>query len=261
MTNWNGLELPESYFHDDDVYIIKGDCVDILPQLRNHCVELGITSPPYNMRTRIRNGRYTERERSEHFSKKYASFHDAYPISDYYNIHNFVLSEMIRLTKVSAIVIQIVTGSKEPWFKLIGQYSEYIKDIAIWDKGNGQPAMHEAVMNRCYELVLLLDSSKTAGRTFNSSYFARGTMPDMWRFGRGGNGKSKGHAAVFPEPLVAIILEGWSDKNAIVLDSFLGSGTTAIASTKSDRKCIGIEISEEYCELATIRYLRSINEQ
>ena len=146
--------------------------------------------------------------------------------------------------------IQIVTGSKEAWFKLIGYFNKNIKDIIVWDKGEGQPAMHHSVLNRGYELILVMENPETAGRTFTKSYFKRGTMSDIWRIGRSGRGNNPTHGAVFPENLVAKAINGWSKKDDIILDPFLGTGTTAYVAKKLGRNYIGIEISPEYCKIA-----------
>ena len=47
------------------------DCMEYMKSLPDNSFDLIVTSPPYNMRTRVRNGQYTTREKSEHFSKKY----------------------------------------------------------------------------------------------------------------------------------------------------------------------------------------------
>ena len=59
-----------------------------------------------------------------------------------------------------------------------------------------------------------------------------------------------GHLAPFPTKLVEYLIEIGCPENGIVLDPFLGSGTTALVSLKKGRKFIGIEISKEYCEMA-----------
>jgi DNA modification methylase len=61
------------------------------------------------------------------------------------------------------------------------------------------------------------------------------------------------HPAMFPEKLVERLLKLFSFKNDIVLDPFMGSGTTAVACIKTNRKYIGFEISEEYCKMAEKR--------
>ena len=60
--------------------IYNRDCLEGLKELPDNSVDMVLTSPPYNMRTRIRNGQYTVREHSEHFSKKYKYFGDDLPI-------------------------------------------------------------------------------------------------------------------------------------------------------------------------------------
>lgn len=67
--------------------IYNCDCLEGIKQLPQQSVNLVVTSPPYNMRTRIRNGEYTVREKSEHFSKKYEYFPDDLPIEEYYEFH------------------------------------------------------------------------------------------------------------------------------------------------------------------------------
>ncbi len=61
---------------------------------------------------------------------------------------------------------------------------------------------------------------------------------------------NKSHSATFPESLPAWFIRLFTKPDDIVLDPFLGSGTTAIAAAKLSRKFIGTEISAEYCELA-----------
>ena len=217
-----------------------------------------MTSPPYNMRTRIRNGQYTEREKSEHFSKKYAEFHDAYPLDEYLKIHRSILSEVIRIAPIVFYNIQIVTGSKEAWFTLIGEFARHLKDVFIWDKGDGEPAMHSAVVNRGHELILAFEAAGTAGRAFSKCYFERGKMSDIWRIGRGGCGGVKGHGAVFPVSLAGRILANWSDKDDLVLDPFAGTGTTLVAAKAAGQKAIGIELSEKYAEIAAKRLSQGV---
>jgi site-specific DNA-methyltransferase (adenine-specific)/modification methylase len=241
------LIWPEDFINK----IICGNCLEVMKKIPNGAVGLTITSPPYNMRTRIRNGKYTTREKSEHFSKKYQHFGDDLSILDYYTFHKYCLLEMFRVGQVTFWNIAIVTGSKEAVFHIIGDFALYLKDIIIWDKGHGQPAMHNSVINRATELILAFESNPTAGRAFTKSQFARGTMKDIWRMS--GGPSIKGHAACFPLSLPIRAIEGWSNKDDIILDPFLGTGTTAIAAMQMNRKFIGIETSMDYCKIAENR--------
>ena len=133
--------------------IYNEDCEITLSKMQDKSIHLVITSPPYNMRTRIINGKYTTREKGNHFSKKYQHFEDALPIDEFYILHKRILSELLRVSKVVCYNFQIVTGSKEAFFKIIGDFNTKIKDIIIWDKNNAQPAMHENVLNSVYEMM------------------------------------------------------------------------------------------------------------
>ncbi len=232
--------------------IYNENCIDTLKRISNNTIDLVVTSPPYNMRTRIRNGKYTTREKTDHFSKKYKHFDDALSIDDFYDFHSKVLKELLRTSKIICYNFQIVTGSKEAFFKIIGEFNLYIKDIIIWDKGHGQPAMHEMILNSCYEFILILENDKKAGRMINNAKFERGCMDNILRIKRGKK-ISTDHGAVFPEKLVHILIESFSKVGDLVYDPFIGTGTTAIVSNKLKRNFLGSEISFEYYESAIKR--------
>lgn len=232
--------------------IYNENCLETMQRMSDGFVDLVVTSPPYNMRTRIRNGKYTIRERANHFCVKYQYFDDAMSIEDFYSFHTLALKEMLRISKIVCYNIQIVTGSKEAFFKIIGDFSTYIKDIIIWDKNNGQPAMNEKVLNSCYELVLILESDAICGRVIQNATFERGRMDNILRLGRGKKLMDT-HGAVFPVKLPHVLINAFSNAGNVVYDPFMGSGTTGIAALMNNRDYIGSEISKEYCDMAQQR--------
>lgn len=240
------------------IEIIQGDCLKVMRGMPDNSIDCVITSPPYNMRLRVRNGQYTEREWGEHFSKKYSDFHDAMPINDYYEFHSSCIKEMLRISPIVFWNIQIVTGSKDALFKIIGKFYSEIRDIIIWDKKTAQPAMNSMVLNSGYELIIIFDNTGRKGRQLHNSYFDRGTLDNVWRLGRGGRGDIKGHSAVFPIELVTKILTNFTKENDTILDPFLGTGTTARACKDLSRNCIGIEISPEYIKIAQDRLKQEV---
>jgi site-specific DNA-methyltransferase (adenine-specific)/modification methylase len=220
--------------------------------LPDDSIDLTITSPPYNMRTRVRNGKYTTREKSEHFSKKYEHFDDALPINEFYEFHSKVLNELLRVSKIVCYNFQIVTGSKEAFFKMIGDFNKQIKDIIIWDKNTGQPAMHSNILNSCYEFILIMENDSIAGRHITNAKFKRGEMNNILRVKRGKKVHGS-HGAVFPEDLVKELILAFSNEYHTILDPFMGTGTTGVVAKQLNRKFIGIELTKEYLNIATAR--------
>ena len=230
--------------------IYNEDCLKTLTRLPDNSIDIVITSPPYNMNLRIRKGEYTSRQIVKEFSTKYSEFSDNLPLEDYYHFHKLVLQELLRVSPLIFYNIQVVTGSKRAFFKLIGEFSDYLKDIIVWDKGYAQPAMHEQVLNRRSELILVFDTDYPISRQFrNSGYFERGTLDDLWEIARA-RGKTSKHTAVFPEALVSRILENFTEEGQTVYDPFMGTGTTAIVAKQMGRNYVGSGISEAYCQLA-----------
>lgn len=79
---------------------------------------------------------------------------------------------------------------------------------------------------------------------------------NVWEYHE--SGTRINHPAVFPIKLAFDHISSWSNPNDLVCDIFLGSGTTAVAAKILGRKCVGIEISEKYCEIAKRRLAQSV---
>jgi len=221
-----------------------------MKKIPNGFVDVVITSPPYNMNLRIRNGKYMSRQIVKEISTKYEGFSDNMPIDKYYEFHSEVISELLRISNLVFYNIQIVTGSKRAFFKMIGDYSENLKEIIIWDKGHGQPAMQEQVLNRRSELILVFENDYPISRQFRSATFKRGTLDDVWLIKRERKKGVTNHGATFPKELIKTILENFSRVNDVIYDPFLGTGTTAIVAKEMNRNYIGSEISKEYFEIS-----------
>lgn len=244
--------MTEARKHIDFDQILNESCVETLKKLDDNSIDIVITSPPYNMNLRIRNGVYCSRQIVKEISTKYSHFDDNLPIEEYYELHFGILKELLRVSKMVFYNIQIVTGSKRPIFKMIGELSDYLKDIVIWDKGYAQPAMAERVLNRRSELILIFDKDNGISRQFDKANFERGTLDDIWQIKRGKK-ISSDHSAVFPEELVYTILKNFSDEGDCVYDPFMGTGSTAVVAKKMNRRFLGSEISSEYIKVAEER--------
>ena len=239
--------------------IYNESCLDTLTRIPDNYIDLVITSPPYNMNLRIRKGEYCSRQIVKEISTKYEGFADNIPIEKYNEFHSNVLRELLRVSNLVFYVVQVVTGSKRSIFKMIGEFSENLKDIIIWDKKYAEPAIQKQVMNRRTEFILVFENDYPISRQFRSAPFKRGSLNDIWQIDRNrnnGKSKDKSHGATFPEKLVATIIENFSKKGDKIYDPFLGTGTTAVVAKKMKRKFIGSEILKDYCKIAK----RKLNE-
>ena len=232
--------------------IFNESCLNTLARMSDNSVDLVITSPPYNMNLRIRNGKYCSRQITKEFSTKYDGFDDNLPIDEYFDFHLRVIKELLRVAPIVFYNVQIVTGSTRAVFKLLGEMNEYVKDIIVWDKDNAQPAMSEGVLNRQYELIIVFAKRDAISRKFNYCNFERGTLNDVWRIKRGKKVTNL-HGATFPEELVEKILINFSRERDVVYDPFMGTGTTAVVCKNMNRRFIGSEIITSYVEVAKER--------
>jgi site-specific DNA-methyltransferase (adenine-specific)/modification methylase len=236
-------------------HIYHENCLDTLSKLENESINHVITSPPYNMNLRIMGDKYCSRQIVKEFSTKYDGFDDNLPQEEYFNLHKKILGELLRVTKGYVFYnIQVVTGNKPSVFKLMGEFSEKIKEIVIWDKTSAQPAMGECVMNSEFEFLIILSNNKkdAMSRQFKEANFARGTLSNVWRIKRGKKA-SKEHGATFPEELVEKILVNFTNEGEIIYDPFFGTGTVGIVSKKLGRHYIGSELLKKYIDIAEER--------
>lgn len=232
--------------------IYNEDCLATMARMPDNFIDLAFTSPPYNMNLRIRNGKYCSRQITKEFSTKYVDFDDNLPIDDFYRVHSKILDELIRVSGIVFYNIQIVTGSKRAFFKMIGDKADHLKDIIVWDKKHGQPAMQSGVLNRRTELILVFEKSNAISRQFKKCNFSRGKLEDIWEIGRGQK-ISKEHGASFPIELALQVIYNFSNSGDTVYDPFMGTGTTAAACLKSVRNYVGSEINEKYYKLCLER--------
>ena len=232
--------------------VYNENCVETLKRIPSQFIDVVVTSPPYNMNLRIRNGEYCSRQIVKEFSSKYEGFDDNMPIDDFYEFHKYIIGELLRVSNLIFYNIQVVTGSKRAFFKIMGDYAEQLKEIIVWDKGYAQPAMSPGVLNRQSELLLVFDSHNAISRKFDHYNFDRGTLSDVWQIKRGKK-IDQAHAAVFPEELVFTILKNFASPNGIVYDPFMGTGTTAVVAQKLGLPWIGSEMNPHYQQVALNR--------
>lgn len=234
------------------INLIQGNCLDKLKDIPTDSVDLVLTSPPYNMNLRIRNGKYCSRQIVKELTTKYKAYDDNLPMDEYFELLKGVVDECLRISDLTFFNIQPLTGNKPALYRLIGEYHDKIKELIVWDKVNAQPAIGAGVMNSQFELIIVFQKSKPESRAFSSSQFDRGTLSNVWHVKRERQ-PIKGLGAAFPSTLASMVIENFTSEGQTVLDPFMGSGTTGIAAVSKGRKFIGIELDPDYLAIAEER--------
>ena len=232
--------------------LINSDCLESMKTLKDNSVDIVLTSPPYNMNLRIRNGKYCSRQIVKELSTKYESFDDNLPMDEYFEFNKNVLNECLRVSDLVFYNVQFLTGNKPALFRLMGYFHDKIKEFVIWDKVNAQPAIGSNVLNSQFEVLIILQNSKPESRAFASGQFDRGTLSNVWNIKRGKK-IHKSHGAVFPIDLAEKVIGNFCKVGDVVLDPFMGTGTTGVACKTLQRKFIGIELDENYFNVASDR--------
>ena len=234
--------------------IINEDCRVFLEEHRNsgEIADIVITSPPYNMNLRVRNGKYCSRQIVKELSTKYKDYDDNLPMDDYEAFITKVAKGCMDMAPLVFWNIQVLTGNKPAVFKMLGALAEYVKEIIVWDKKNAQPAIGTGVLNSQFELIIVFSKHDAMTRSFAEANFSRGTLSNIWKIKRGKK-QHKEHGAVFPEELIERIIENFTETGDTVFDPFTGTGTTGVVAKKLGRKFIGTEVSKDYCDFANER--------
>ena len=220
--------------------IILGDCLEVMKGMPDKSVDLVLTDPPYIVTSRGGPGNTGGMLRKKVYNQGLVFKYNNIDVTDYagelYRVlkpdsHAYVMCNHVNLTK---------------FLNELPKVGFHFIKALIWDKGN--KIMGQAYMSQ-FEYILFL--RKGAFKKINNC----GTS-DILSIP---NKKTKGvdgqniHDTEKPVSLMEVLIENSTQEGMIVLDPFLGSGTTAIAALNTGRFFVGIEKDEGYCEIARKR--------
>lgn len=232
------------------------DSLDIIKKFPDNCIDIVLTSPPYN------------------FGINYENTNDVNIWEDYFNKLFNIFRECVRVLKDSGRIIinvQPMFSDYIPTHHLISNF--FLKEgliwkgEIIWEKNNynckyctwgSWKSPSSPYLKYSWEFIEIFckNSLKKEGDKNNididSEEFKKWVY-GKWSIAPERNMKKYKHDAMFPEELVKRLLKLFSYKNDIVLDPFNGAGTTTKVAKQLNRKFIGIDISDEYCKTAEDR--------
>ncbi len=210
-------------------------------------VDLVVTSPPYNLLNSTGNGMKGSRTgkwANAALQKGYQDHPDNMPYDEYVAWQRSCLTEMLRVIKEDGAIFynhkwRVQGGLLQDRQDIVAGFP--VRQIIIWRRKGGFN-FNPGYFLPTYEVIYLIAKPK-----FKLVPKAN-AVGDVWEFCQE---LHNGHPAPFPLALIDRIIG--STKAQLILDPFMGSGTTALAARNLGRHFIGIEISREYNELALRR--------
>ena len=220
--------------------LLCGDSTDsdqVAKLMNEQKADIAFTSPPYNAGT-------TPTEIKMGKTSKYANDSDDKSEDEYLKLLTDFTNNTLLFSEYSFVNIQSLSGNKTALIDFLFNMKSFYADTLIWQKQNAQPAMAENVLNSQFEYIHVF--SHKANRAIGTKQF-RGTLSNVLDISKQNKNGVKEHNATFPIDFAAHFVQNFCEKS--VLDLFLGSGTTMVASHQLKRKCYGMELDPKYCQV------------
>jgi site-specific DNA-methyltransferase (adenine-specific) len=258
----------EPFYECEDGVLYCADCMDILPQLPEGCVDLTVTSPPYdNLRD----------YKGYSFDFEGIAF-ELYRITKNGGVVVWVVADQVFEGSESGTSFRQALHFKDLGFRIhdtmiywknsfafpeSNRYAQNFEYMFVFSKGSPFVANIARVPTYAENRIKSKASSyrDADGKTRAMEYEIgkdKRNRENIWAYECGYMKTTKdieayGHPAMFPEALAEDHILSWSNEGDLVLDCFSGAGTTGKMASKNNRRFIGIEISEEYCRIAKDR--------
>lgn len=222
-------------------YIQCGDCLELIKNIPDNSIDLIITDPPYEKKD---SGRY---QGGGAFGTNNREYHTKLDNQKLLNgINEQILDELVRVLKKGNIYIWC---NKQQ----LKQYINYFEnlgwntDLLTWHKTNPVPTCSNKYLSDTEYLLFFREKGvKVYGsyKTKRKWYATPTNKKDKEKYK---------HPTIKPLDIIENLVINSSLEGGVILDPYIGSGTTAVASLKHNRHYIGFEINEDYCKIATQR--------
>jgi site-specific DNA-methyltransferase (adenine-specific) len=231
---------------------IQGDCLEVMRKIPDNSVDVTFADPPFNLR------------------KKYNIYYDKHECQEYLSWCQDWLNEMVRITKLTG---SIFVHNIPKWLIYFGSYLNEIAIFRHWIAWDAMgPPLGKTLLPNHYGILYYVKSEEFKfcdirvlhKRCRKCHYILQdygGKKAQMHQFGplasdvwadihRIRHKKRRDeHPCQLPVHLLERLLLMSSDEGDIVLDPFVGTGTTAIAAKRLGRKFVGIDIDPKYVEI------------
>lgn len=244
------------------INIKNGDCLELMKELNNNEIDIILTSPPYNT------GR--NHGSMENHEVRYDIYLENRDIDEYSKWTISLFNEFDRILKKDGVVLYNMSyGNENPtqmWLTIadvIKNTNFTLADNIIWKKKSALPnnVSHNKLTRIC-EYVFVF-CRKSEYKTFkcnkkikSQSKTGQNYYENIFNFieAKNNDGICSLNKATFSSDFVEQLLNIYSTSdNDVVLDPFMGTGTTAIACSKLNKNCIGFELSEAQVNYALDR--------
>ena len=209
------------------IQLYNGDCLELMKNIPDGSVDLVLTDPPYGM------------DFQSHFRKEMYSKIGNDKVLDW--LEKYV-DECFRILKDNTAVYFFCSWHNVDIFKQAIEKKFKIKNILIWEKNNTSMGDLKGSYAPKYEMIIFAHKGR---KLLNGFRYA-----DVIKANRTGN---KLHPTEKPVDLLELFIKNSSDENAVVFDGFMGSGSTGVACINTNRDFIGIELDENYFNIAKKR--------
>jgi site-specific DNA-methyltransferase (adenine-specific) len=210
-----------------------GDCLEVMKDIPDGSIDLIVTDPPYLMN--YKTGR--RKNKNHDFCSVILNDDNQQVVKEY-------IKECYRILKNNAAMYMFCNANKIDVFKQEVEKYFTLKNIIIWVKNNHTAGDLKAQFSKKTEMILLANKGR---REFNGE-----RLTDVWEFARV-SGKKQLHQNQKPVELLEQCILKHSNPGDVVFDGFMGSGSTGIACLNTGRKFIGIELDENYFNIAKER--------
>jgi len=232
--------------------LILGDCLEEMKKLDDESISCIVTSPPYNKKGlsgKVKPGNQVWKK----FNIDYNSYGDDLNEEDYKQWMIDILNEMYRVIKKDGSIFfnhKPRRHNNKVYLPtdFISESKLNVYQLIIWNRSSS-PNIRKDVLLPCTEHIYWLSKSKP--KVFKDQ-IKKEFHSEIWTINAD---KNTEHPAPFPKVLVENCVLLTTEKTDLVLDPFLGSGTTGIVCNDLGRDFIGIEIDEKYMDFSKKRLI------